>query len=106
MSQEYWDECISIAFEEAGITATKKQIELVAADIASGHDNYGMAHGYDCIPNPLEADNKRLAQELKTEKEKVFCKDCNGTGTEYSQGPYHCSISSCWKCNGEGKVKP
>ena len=62
---DYWRECIEIAFEEAGIIATDEQIEDVAGSVEGGHDNYGMAHGYDAIPNPRDADVDRLNQRIK-----------------------------------------
>ena len=49
---DYWTECISTALDEAGIVATKEQIEIIVGAVEGGHENYGMAHGYDCIPNP------------------------------------------------------
>ena len=102
---DYWKECILEAVEDAGIAATKKQIDTVAWWIEGAHENYGMAHGYDCIPNPLEAENKELKRKLKEEQEKVICKECNGTGRIITLGPYHSSESECWRCHGEGRVK-
>ena len=102
----YWHECISEAFDDAGIVATSEQIKTVVEFVEGAHENYGMAFGHDCIPNPLEQDNKQLKQALVDEKEKVFCKECMGKGSITSPGPYHSSISTCWKCRGEGKHKP
>jgi uncharacterized Rossmann fold enzyme len=62
---EYWEECISEAFDDAGIEASKDQIETVASWIEGAHDNYGMAHGHDCIPNPENEEIKQLKQEIK-----------------------------------------
>ena len=67
---DYWEECIESAFNEAGITATQEQIKSVAADVAVSHENYGMAFGYDCIPNPLLSEMQKLKQEIKQNKEK------------------------------------
>jgi len=67
---DYWEECIESAFNEAGITATQEQIKSVAADVAVSHENYGMAFGYDCIPNPLLSEIQKLEQEIKRNKEK------------------------------------
>jgi hypothetical protein len=100
----YWKECISEAFDDAGITASEKQIETVVDWVKGAHENYGMAFGHDCIPNPLESENKRLTQELKVEKNKITCPACNGHGSITSNGPYHSSHSSCFKCRGEGRV--
>ena len=100
----YWSECISEALEEAGIVATVEQKNAVAEFVEGAHENYGMAHGHDAIPNPLKADNDRLAKELKREKDKVVCKECWGVGRITDQGPAHSSNSECWKCRGEGYV--
>lgn len=53
---DYWKECISEAFEDAGITATQEQVDTVTSWVEGAHDNYGLATGYDCIPNPLESE--------------------------------------------------
>ena len=101
---DYWAECVSEALDEAGITATPQQISMVAEYVSGAHDNYGMAHGHDCIPNPLAGEVKQLKTALDIEKRKVVCPDCRGTGTVYSTGPYHCSTSQCSSCRGDGKV--
>lgn len=102
---DYWEECIAEAFEDAGITATAKQIDTVASSwIESAHKNYGLAHGYNCIPNPLRLENDELRRKLDIERKKEPCQSCNGRGRIITPGPYHSSDSQCWKCNGEGKV--
>jgi len=64
---DYWEECIAEAFEDAGITATKEQIDTVASWVEGAHENYGMAHGYDAIPNPLESEIGELKRKHKKE---------------------------------------
>lgn len=44
---EYWEECVSEALEDAGLSATRKQIEAIAGWVEGAHDNYGMATGSD-----------------------------------------------------------
>lgn len=100
---DYWDECISQAFDDAGIVAMKEQIEEVAGCVEVDHENYGMAHGHDCIPNPLEAEVERLRAELEREREKRTCDKCGGKGRIVVRGPYHSSSSSCSWCKGEGR---
>ena len=100
----YWQECIEEAFCEAAITATPEQIGIVVGSVEGAHENYGMAHGHDCTPNPLAQENERLSRELETERDKVICPVCRGAGTLSSVGPVHSSFSSCWKCRGHGKV--
>lgn len=73
----YWEECIAVAFDEAGIIATKEQISGVVGCVEGAHENYGMAHGHDCIPNPLHADIERLKRQI-TEKEKNHDRQISG----------------------------
>lgn len=99
----YWEECISIAAEECGLDITKEQIEFIAGSVESGHENYGMAYGSYCIPNPLQIENDKLKTELKKEKDKVICSECKGTGRIISVGPVHSCESECFKCRGKGR---
>lgn len=100
----YWEECLAEAFGDAGITATKEQIDTVASWVEGAHENYGMAHGYNCIPNPLQYENDTLRKKLDLERRKENCPICDGRGRIITPGPYHSSNSQCWKCNGEGKI--
>lgn len=102
----YWKECVSEAFDDAGIAATEDQINTVASWVEGAHENYGMAHGHDCIGSPLEDETKHLRLELKREKEKVLCRTCRGSGREVSHGPVHSSSMGCLRCNGEGRHAP
>lgn len=103
MSGEYWQECVECALEDAGITATDEQVKIVVETVQGSHENYGMYHGHDCIPNPLALENEQLKKELTAEKDKVLCKECNGLGRITESGPYHSSESQCMKCKGEGR---
>jgi hypothetical protein len=100
----YWLECVAEALEDAGIAASPEQIAKVAEWVEGAHDNYGMAHGHDCIPNPLREEIKVLQKDLRLERSKRACKDCNGTGQWVSHGPHHSAYSQCSTCRGEGKV--
>ena len=102
---KYWDEVIEEALSAENIVATKEQIKNIAGSVEVAHDCHGMAHGYDCIPNPAVEENKRLSHLLEQEKDKKQCKNCNGTGREISYGPCQSSDTQCWICNGEGKVR-
>jgi len=62
---DYWKECIDIAFDEAGVEATGEQREFVAGAVEGGHENYGMAHGYDVQRSPIETDKDREIAHLK-----------------------------------------
>jgi hypothetical protein len=100
----YWQECIETALEEVGIKATPEQVKAMASFVASAHEQYGMAHGHDCIPNPLVLENEKLEAELEKERRKVVCKECGGTGRIFAYCGTFISDSPCDKCNGEGKV--
>jgi hypothetical protein len=41
--KDYWRECVDVAFEDAGITATDEQRKIVAGGFQGAHENYGMA---------------------------------------------------------------
>lgn len=99
----YWNECISEALEDAKIVATSEQIDIIASWAESAHENYGQAHGYENIPNPLENENELLKRALIKEQEKMICGECNGRGRIIRPGPVHSSESECWKCRGEGR---
>jgi len=98
----YWLECIKEAFEDCGIEATDEQIEVVADWVEGAHENYGLATGRDCIPNPIKLENERLKTELEKERNKRVCRECNGTGIFVMSGPIRSSISECSKCRGKG----
>ena len=101
---DYWGECIEEAFDDAGISATKEQIQNVAGWVESAHENYGMAHGYDCISSYTSIENKQLKAELQREREKTICTDCKGSGREITYGPIHSAESDCFKCRGNGYI--
>jgi len=103
---DYWEECIANALEETGLSATSEQIKSIACDVRIGHENYGMAHGHDCIPNPLQEENSKLSRALKIEREKIQCPRCKGSGRIISYGGTFESNSQCIKCSGEGKIHP
>ena len=100
----YWEEYISEALEDAKLTATPEQIKLIASWVEGAHENYGMAHGHDCIPNPFKLENERLKNELKKEQDKTVCKTCKGKGRIISSYGTLSSDSECYKCRGTGKV--
>ena len=66
---DYWNECIEEAFEDAGITATKDQVDTVASWVEGAHDNYGMAYGHDCIPNPMLSEVEKIKREMVKQQE-------------------------------------
>ncbi len=102
----YWKECMSEACDDAGLEATEEQIATLVSWVEGAHENYGMAHGHDAIPNPLRKENDRLTRDLHAEREKISCGVCGGKGNITTDGPCHSATSQCWKCIGEGRYSP
>lgn len=107
---DYWESCVSEAFEDAKISATKEQIDTVISWVEGCHENYGMAHGHDDIPSPVALERDDAVRELKKERDKTKCPNCGGLGYEgrkLSQrdidhmryGP-----EPCYKCRGAGRI--
>lgn len=103
---DYWKETIKEAFEDAKIQATEEQIITVTNWVEGAHDNYGMSHGHDCIPNPQTLEIEKLTEELKRERNKIQCPECKGWGsiTDSWGSSGRSSTSQCFKCHGEGKI--
>lgn len=102
----YWEECVSIALDEAGLRATPDQIKDIAGAVEVGHENYGMAFYQPSAGEHLRTEIATLKAELKKEREKINCPECNGSGAIITQGPYHFGWSQCSKCWGAGRVSP
>lgn len=102
--QDYYAECLSQAFDEAGIVATAEQIRLCAEHVEGAAENVGMAFYQPESPVLREVSDLKAA--LKRETSKVVCPECMGRGTYHHQGPYHSASGFCFKCRGEGKVIP
>ena len=67
MSRKYWEECVEAMLEDVGMTATPEQVKQMASVVEGAHENYGMAFGHDCIPNPTETEKDRQIKLLKDE---------------------------------------
>jgi DnaJ-class molecular chaperone len=108
MAYDYWKEALGEALSEAGCFAalTDQQITDVAEQMKFAAEMESEATGRINIPNPYERELKETKTALKAEQEKVLCKECNGKGTYFHQGPYHAASGTCSKCNGEGRHKP
>ncbi len=92
----YWQECISTALEDSGLAATTEQIREIADAVRVAHECYGQA--FHQPENPLIGEVVTLKRKLTEEQNKVFCRECLGTGRITSLGPYHSSNSECMKC--------
>jgi hypothetical protein len=74
VTMDYWTECISEALEDAGIVATEEQIETIVSWVEGAHENYGMAHGYDAIPNPMIAEIDKLKADMEQQQQAADAK--------------------------------
>lgn len=63
----YWKEAVQIAFDEVGVSMdiiSDDDWDRVAGSLQISAEQEGMAFGYDCIPNPIEQENKALKQKI------------------------------------------
>ena len=105
----YWEEAVFCSMDTHGVTATKEQIDLIAADMENSHENYGQA-----FYSPSNSDHyspiiRELERKLDREQRKTVCPDCKAYGSiTTNAGPGVCrsSTSRCWKCNGDGFLFP
>ncbi len=104
--RDYWRECVDAAASECGLVLTEEQAECLAGAFQGGHENYGMAFYQPPSGEHCRAEIKDLELKLKEEREKVVCPVCKGGGRLTSYGVTHTANSPCWKCGGDGKVKP
>jgi DnaJ-class molecular chaperone len=105
----YWLEALESSLDENGCFSalTKEQREAVAKDMNIAHEMHSEATGEINIPNPAHAEIKRLSDEVKRERDKVHCVECNGRGSiTESCGTSHYAVSQCWRCHGEGRHDP
>ena len=61
----YWDEAVESAFEDAGIDATREQIEQVAGDMRVSAEQQGMATGHDVASLNVSAQRESRIQSLE-----------------------------------------
>jgi hypothetical protein len=104
--EQYWIDCVSEGLDQAELSATPEQIKEIARWVESGHECYSESHGHHCIPNPETERADKAEKALRTEREKVGCKTCGGSGVEETISNGRLCTSRCWKCNGEGKHLP
>ena len=67
---DYWTECIEEALEDAGLHATKEQIEIVASWVDGAHENFGLATGSEFIPDPVHSELDEVKREMKKQQER------------------------------------
>lgn len=101
----YWRIFAEEVPSDMGIHLTPEQIDYLTNALEGAHENYSMAHGHDCIPNPMTVENARLEKALKEERDMVFCIPCQGTGRlQYNVGSWGVN-TTCDKCRGKGKTQ-
>jgi DnaJ-class molecular chaperone len=112
---DYWREAVMYAFE--GIDRfdlvkdlTKEQLDDIGEALATSAEHQSMAFGWDVASANRHAEIQRtednLRKEIRRERDKITCRQCNGHGWATTQGPYHYSTSQCFKCHGEGRHDP
>lgn len=106
-SSDYWEEAVISSLEEFGVSVSEEQTAGIARDMEVAHEQYGMAFGHDVADKNLIAARAQemadLRAEIRTERDKVTCKTCKGTGRLIVNGPAHSSESMCYKCGGAGR---
>ncbi len=106
---DYWEECISEALEEAKLSATKEQIDLVVSWVEGAHENYGLATGNDVADSNFISEEARELAALKAENEKTEmwvlstkpCKSCTTNGWTLDGWGRD---QRCYSCDGKGRV--
>ena len=106
---DYWAECISEAFDEVEIKATKEQIEYVAGCVEGAHENYSLATGEDIVNANFKSEAQIELERLKMEieREENFknstepCEGCYTTGTVQDRWGRN---ATCENCNGKGRI--
>ncbi len=105
---DYWRACIEEAFEDAGIEASDDQIDTVASWVDGANENYGLATGSEVATANYIGEKDRsirdLKEELQKELDKKTCEVCKGSGNLTSYGGTHQSTSSCYRCDGQGRL--
>ena len=109
---DYVQESIEISLNDMGIpnALTRGQIEQLAGDVASGLEHMSTAYGHSVASANSTAARKdaeaKLEKELQRERDKVHCKQCNGSGRTVTSYGTRSGDSQCWKCHGEGRHDP
>ena len=107
---DYWEECIAQALEDAGIEASKDQLDIVVKWVEGAHDTYGMAFGHDAIPDPVETqaqeDLRELRKSISYHDDWVASTDpCRACATTGHVNDGWGRNQRCIKCDGDGRVR-
>lgn len=105
----YWEECISEAFDEFGVNATEQQIKDVAECVEGAYENYGMYSGNDVASLNYKSDAEIELEKIKKDLEdnRIYlattepCSTCNTKG--FVKDGWGRSVT-CMNCDGKGRV--
>ena len=61
----YWEDCITYAADEAGISLTYNEVTQLAEGVMGGHENYGMAFYSPPARDRMETIEREWRQKLK-----------------------------------------
>lgn len=74
---DYWKEAVGSSLEENELRATDAVIESIAKDMINAAECQSQAFGYDCIPNPANAEKssqvKNLEARIKELEQEIQC---------------------------------
>ncbi len=56
----YYGDSIAEALAEYDVTLTAEHMEAIVQSVLTSRENESMASGHDCIPNPLQAEVRRV----------------------------------------------
>lgn len=73
--RKYYEDTVREAFDDANIIATEEQIDTVISWVVNASENYGLATGRDCIPNPKNSEIEALKALHKKEIERLENRD-------------------------------
>ena len=107
---DYWRDCVAESFEDAGISASSEQIDTVASWVEGAFENYSLATGAECIPNPQVVEAKEYLRKVRAEITKRQewelstkpCRSCTTTGWVLDGWGRD---AQCQNCSGTGRHK-
>lgn len=103
---DYWKTVIPEVLGDLGIELTEEKEKDLIEAIEGCAETKSLYTGDECIPNLYRLETEKLKKELTKERSKVVCPECGGRGSITVSWLDRSSTSTCWKCNGEGKVLP
>lgn len=109
---QYWADVLGDALCEVDKfdLFTSEEMTKIGKYLASAADGQSQAFGWDVASSnrsaELREEEETLRKELRRERDKVTCRECNGHGRlSYDAGPWAVN-TECSKCRGEGRHDP